>query len=278
VSFVWTGSSTGPTAESHLIEIGIPGEETIYSVPVSVGTSSTVSLPDGVYVARVKGVEGDRPGVPSSDITFIVGPPPTGAVPFPPNGLVSEILGNAVTLRWNMRVDSPPASSFVVQAFSNGGVLLGSFDTMSPALSVTFPHVPNGSYAVRVYARNAHGLSQRPSVIRDSSGQIQGTGDLLVAVNVGGASCGAAIDPPTGLSYSKSGNFVALTWARPATGASVTGYLIDVTGTINTTFGTGNQSTVIGGFVSNGIYTVQVRAHDSCSASGPSNQVVITVP
>jgi hypothetical protein len=265
VFFVWTESSTGPDPESHLIEIGIPGEETIYTVPV-VGTSGTVSLANGVYVARVKGVEADRPGTPSPDISFIVGPPPTGAVPFPPSGLVSEIIGNTVTLRWNMREDSPPVTSFLVQVSTAGGAPLGEIDIRSTARSVTFTNVPNGSYAVRVSAYNVHGRSQRSSAT------------IFVAVNVGQPTCGAGLDPPTGLSYSKSGNFVALTWARPALGASVTGYLIDVTGTINTTFGTGNQSTVIGGFVSNGTYTVQVRAHDSCSASAPSNQVVITVP
>jgi hypothetical protein len=265
VSFTWTQSSTGPPPESYQVEIGIPGEETLAATGF-VGLSGTVSLANGVYVARVKGVEGERPGTPSPDITFIVGPPPTGAVPFPPNGLVSEIVGNTVTLRWNMRVDSPPVSSFIVNVSTDAGAPLGEIDTRSSARIVTFTNVPNGSYAVRVYAQNVHGRSQRPSA------------SLFVAVNVGGASCGTVLDPPTGLSYSKSGNFVALTWARPATGASVTDYLIDVAGTVNTTFSTGNQSTTIAGFVSNGTYTVQVRAHDSCSASAPSNQVVITVP
>jgi hypothetical protein len=266
VFFVWTESSTGPPPETYQIEIGIPGEETIYTVPGFPGTSGTVSLPNGVYVARAKGVEAERPGTPSPDITFIVGPPPTGAVPFPPSGLVSEIIGNTVTLRWNMRVDSPPVSSFLVQVSTSGGAPLGEIDIRSTARSVTFTNVPNGSYAVRVSSYNVHGRSQRSSAT------------IFVAVNTGGPSCGTQLEAPTGLSYSKSGNFVALTWARPANGASITDYLIDVSGTLNTTFSTGNQSTVIGGTVPSGFYTVQVRSHDACSASAPSNQVFITVP
>ena len=265
VTFVWTQSSTGPPPETYQIEIGIPGEETIYT-PGFVGLSGTVSLPTGVYVARAKGVEGDRPGTPSPDITFIVGPPPAGAVPFPPNGLVSEIVGNTVSLRWNVRVDSPPVSSFIVHVFSAAGTFLGEIDTRSSARTATYLNVPNGSYAIRVSGQNQYGRSQRS------------TAPIFVAVNVGGPSCGTQLDPPTGLSYSKSGNFVALTWARPPTAASLTGYLIDVAGTINTTIATGNQSTVIGGVVPSGSYIVQVRAHDSCTASAPSNQIFITVP
>jgi hypothetical protein len=272
VNFVWTAPAGDPKPVTYRIEIGIPGDETIQTPTIDVTGaeagpfSHTLAFGNGVYVARVRGVEADRPGIPTTDITFIIGPPPTGAVPFPPSGLIADIVGTTVTLRWNLRVDSPPASSFVVNAFSDAGVPLANFDTRNPALRVTFPNIPSGSYLVSVSSQNVHGLNQHASTA------------IFVAVNDGRPSCGAQLEPPTGLSYSQSGNFVALTWARPAVGTSLTGYLIDVVGSLNATFSTGNQSTVVSGSLASGTYGVQVRSHDSCTASTPTNQVVITIP
>ncbi len=265
VTIAWDPPTSGAPLGGYLFELGVPGREAEWQFPLGNVPTFTLPLANGVYVGRLRAVGSTSVGLPTPDITFIVGPPPTGAVPFPPSGLTSAISESTVSLSWNLREDSPPATRYFVEALSPvSGALLARVDTGNPARTATFNNVPNGGYQVRVTAFNQHGFSQLSS-------------DAIQFAIGPSTSCGTQVDPPTGLSYSQSGNFVALTWARPTT-AILTGYLIEISGSVNTSFSTGSQITFIAGVIASGTYVVQVRAHDTCAVSTPTNQITVVVP
>jgi hypothetical protein len=184
-----------------------------------------------------------------------------------PSGLASTVSGSTVTLTWQ-----PPGSgvplSYVIEAGSSSGTAnLVAFDSGSAATTLTAPNVAAGTYFVRVRARTSVGTSAPSNE---------------VIVTVGGA-CTGALTPPSGLAASVNGSAVALNWQAPSGGCPTTAYFIEAgsapglnnlaafsTGSAATTFATSG--------VPRGIYFVRVKAVNSTGTSGPSNEVILTVP
>ena len=106
-TFSWQLPTTGPPDLGYRLEIGIPGLEMpptgppppppTTPGPIADGNSTSwteLNLSNGVYVARIEGVVLDGAEVvfsaESNELAFIIGPPPSGPVPFPPTDLRVE--------------------------------------------------------------------------------------------------------------------------------------------------------------------------------------------
>jgi hypothetical protein len=86
---------------------------------------------------------------------------------------------------------------------------------------------------------------------------------------------------PQNLLVTVSGNTVNLAWSAPASGDAPTGYVINASlspgGPIIAALPVSGTSLVLNG-VPNGVYYVHVRAVNLDGPSGPSNEVVVSVP
>ena len=189
----------------------------------------------------------------------------SGAASAPLN-LASAISGSTVTLTW-----SPVGSgilSFIVEAGSGAGLLnLANFDTGSAASSLTVTAVPAGTYYVRVRARDASGVSPPSNEI---------------VLTVVAAACTSVPGTPTGLTGSAAGSSVMLQWTAPASGCAPTTYMIEagslpaLSNLANIATGT-TATTFAGAGVGRGTYYLRVRAANQAGASGPSNEITLTV-
>jgi hypothetical protein len=174
-----------------------------------------------------------------------------------PTGLVFQVSGNEVRLRWNAVA---PGAEYILEAGSTSGAAdfyAGSVGATT-SLSAT---VPNGRYYVRVRARSANGLLTPPS--------------NEAIIDVGSPGLPSA---PTGLVYSVSGRTVAVHW-QASRGA--TEYFVEagtVPGGVNVYYGSVGAQLGISGTVAPGRYYVRVRALNAVGVSAPSVELVIDVP
>jgi hypothetical protein len=225
-----------------------------------------LTLPEtGIYTIMILDVAHTRRGTYAIRLGAI-GACPTPQAPGPPTALTATVNGSVVTLTWNAPTTGGLATSYVIEAgSSSGGSNLAVFDTGNDSTSFVAAGVPNGIYYVRVRARNAGGTSV-PS------------NEVVVVV-------GTTVNPPgppTNLVVSVVNNTVNLSWTAPATGGTVTSYLLeagDAPSASNlATFDTGNTATGFTAFaVPPGTYFVRVRARNAAGTSAASNEVVILV-
>jgi hypothetical protein len=176
--------------------------------------------------------------------------------------------GGSVTLAWGVPVSGDPVSTYIIEAGSTSGAAnLANVVTSSTATSFSASGVGAGTYFVRVRARNDGGVSNPSNE---------------VVLTVGAGPCAGPPNAPTGLAPTVSGSSVSLAWGSPAGGCAATSYAIEAgsapgladlaslnTGGPATTFATSG--------VPSGTYYVRVRARNANGASGPSNEVSLTV-
>jgi hypothetical protein len=153
LSLSWTPASGG-TISGYRIEAGMAPGSSQYQVPVNATDASySVSVPPGVYYARVRALATCGDSLTSNEVQVIVGgaTPPPGA----PQDFGGSVTGNTVTLGWSapggqtgyqLEAGSAPGSSNIAV------LTLGNVTTFSTA------GVPSGNYFLRVRARNAAGL------------------------------------------------------------------------------------------------------------------------
>lgn len=179
-------------------------------------------------------------------------------VPGPPTNLVAQVTGNVVVLIWATASGDP--TTYVIEAGSSSGLSnLANFATGSTATSFSGT-APDGTYYVRVLARNAAGTSPPSNE---------------VIVTVGRGPC-APPGPPSGLTFSVTGNSVSLSWNAPATGSPPSSYIIEAgstSGAANLFNGNVGNVTSLNAQAGDGAYFVRVRAVNACGTSGPSNEV-----
>jgi predicted phage tail protein len=152
--------------------------------------------------------------------------------------------------------------SYVVEAGTTSGATnVVAFDTLSLATTFLAPGVPNGTYFVRIRARNAAGTSAPSNEI-----------------TITGGSGGCAPGPPGALSVSVNGPSVAFQWGAASGGP--TSYILEA----GTTSGSSNVAVLDTGLVTQfttaappGVYYVRVRARNGCGSSTPSNEVTVSV-
>ncbi len=184
----------------------------------------------------------------------------TADVPTPPTDLSGLAAGNDVSFSW-----SAPASlvsSYLLAAGSAPGQSdIGTFDLNSRAPRF-FGSAPNGTYFVRVHARNAFGIGQASNEFR------------LV---VGPPACTGAPPAPTGLQATVTGTTVSLTW-EPALAA--TAYVLQAGGApggselAQLTLGAG---TTFSTAAAPGVYYVRVRGANACGTGPASNEAVVRI-
>jgi hypothetical protein len=166
---------------------------------------------------------------------------------------------------------SPPSSgnatSYVLEAGTGAGLTnIISFDTGSTATTLTVTSVPNGTYFVRVRARNADGNGAPSNEVTIVIGAGPGPG---------GPSC---VPAPTGLMAEANGNTLVLRWT--SVGEAVA-YIIEAGSTSGASnFGsvdTGSTAATFTASVPSGTYYIRLRSRAACGTSGPSNEITVTV-
>jgi FlaG/FlaF family flagellin (archaellin) len=191
--------------------------------------------------------------------------PSAAALPGPPSALRAAVNGSSVTLSWDPPAAGGPTTTYVIQAGSTLGASdLANAATGSAATTFTASNVGAGTYFVRVLAANGAGV---------------GPPSNEVALSVL-AACGGPPTPPSGLSFSVDGSTVTLAWTASA--GDVTAYILHAGSTFGASdlavYNTGNSLTSLTATnVGAGTYHVRIIGANACGASGPSNEVVITV-
>jgi hypothetical protein len=215
-----------------------------------------------VEVTFLDGTRVTRNAVAANQTITIVSTPATEA-PSAPQNLAASVSGSLVTFTWDAPTTGGIPAEYVLEAGTFSGstnVVFLSTGSLARSISAS---APPGTYYVRVKARNINGIGA-PS------------NEVVVAV------AGAAVpQAPVGLSFSKSGQLVDLTWNPPPGGPAPTSYLIEAgsqSGASNiATFDVG-LSTGAQAMAAPGTYFVRVRARASGGIGPPSNEVVIQVP
>jgi hypothetical protein len=187
-------------------------------------------------------------------------------VPGAPTNLAAAVNGSTVTFTWTAPAGGDAPTSYVIEAGSvAGAVNLANFETGSAATTQVVTDVPNGTYYVRLRAKNGAGPS--------------GVSNEITVVVGGGGGCTQAPPTPSNFAASVGGSTVSLSWAG-VTGAS--SYIIEAGAVSGSSalanFDTGSTATsYTAPNVPAGTYYVRGRARNACGTSGPSNEVTVVI-
>jgi hypothetical protein len=182
-------------------------------------------------------------------------------IPAPPTGLTGTVSTYATTFAWTPAAAGSAATSFVLEAgTSSGATDVMVFDTLSAGTTFVSPGLPNGTYFVRVRARNAAGTSA-PS------------NEIIVS-----GATGCAPGAPGNLIASVSGLNVAFQWNAAA--GSPTSHELEA----GTAPGKSNLGTFPVGLTAQfatpappGVYYVRIRARNACGVGPASNEVLVLI-
>jgi hypothetical protein len=246
-------------ATSYRLEAGTgAGMTNLFSGDVGNVTRFETQAPAGTYFARIRAMTTQGAIVTSNEVSFtLAGSGPCATPPPAPAGYTAQAWGLSAFLSWNA---APSATSYVLEAGLSPGHAAYRADLGS---GVTFgATAPAGTYFTRIRAINACGAS-------DPSNEVQLT-----------LRCTGVPSPPANLRFVKNGSSLTLLWdASPG----ATAYRIQA-GTAP-----GRSDTLdadIGGATTQhadvsriaGTWFVRVVADSTCGRSGPSNEVLISLP
>jgi hypothetical protein len=182
-------------------------------------------------------------------------------LPGSPGGLSGTVSTLTTSLSWTAPTSGGPPTSYVVEGGTTSGatnVLV--FDTLSLGTTFVAPGIPNGTYFMRVRAKNAAGTS-------GPSNEITITG-----------STGCLLPGAPALSASVAALVVSLQWTVPS--GSPTTYVLDA----GSSAGATDLASVDIGAVTQfstsappGTYFVRVRARNACGTGPASNEVTLVV-
>ena len=259
VLFSWTAPSTGTPTSYSLRARLVAGGPVIAEVPVGLVTSTRVTGPTGAFVVSVVAFSGTVAGTESSAASISL--PQAVQRPGPPQTLARQVNGTTVSFSWTAPLTGgSPTSYSLIAATSPGGAPMATLP-MSPALSLTLPGVPAGTYHVRLVAVNGGGTS-------DPSNEVQ----VMVA---GPSAPGTPTMQAAGVGQSN----VRFAWTPSGTAAtsyvlsaalSPGGAAVAELPATDTTYTVPNVPT--------GTYYVRVRAVNAGGTSGWSNEVPVVVP
>jgi hypothetical protein len=212
---------------------------------------------DGTYVIVVRQIS-SLPGPYSIQFLCVSGS--CAAPPGPPIGLTGAVSTYATSLSWTAPASGGPPTSYVVEAGTTSGATnVVAYDMLSTATTFMAPGIPNGTYFVRIRARNAAGTSAPSNEI-----------------TITGGSGGCAPGPPGTLSVTVAGPNVTFQWGAAAGGP--TSYVLEA----GTSPGSSNLVAFDVGLTTQfavtappGVYYVRVRARNACGSSAPSNEVTV---
>jgi len=187
------------------------------------------------------------------------------APPAAPQGLTAQTSGNTIQLSWSPGTaagGTGAPSSYVVRAGTGPGLAnLADVDTGSLATALSAP-APNGTYFVRVHARNAYGLSPASNE---------------VSFTLGPQPCTTLPGAPGTLTATANGLSLSLAWGA-ATNA--TAYVLEAgsaPGQSNLAVVNVGAGLSFGASAPAGTYVVRVRGSNACGTGPASNEVSITL-
>ena len=265
VTLTWVASGL---VDAYVIEAGSSSglaNLANFSTGNALTTFQASGIGAGTYYVRVRAISSGGISVPSNEAVLIVGGGPCVA-PGAPSGLsVVSLLGSTIVLSWGASAGNP--TSYVVEAGSLSGLSnLANSDLGSAGTSLTATGLGNGTYYVRIRAKNGCGASGPSNEII-----------LTVGSTPTPTSCGAAPAAPAGLSVSVSGTSVSLTWGTPS--GLPTSYIVE----IGTASGLANVASTEVGSASHsrtltpGSYFARVKAKNACGTSAASNEGSFTI-
>jgi ASPIC and UnbV/Fibronectin type III domain len=223
---------------------------------VGLGSARTVD----VEVTFLDGTRVTRTSVASNQTVTINGA--TGVEPpSAPRNLTATVAGSSVTIRWEAPATGSAPTGYIVEAGSAAGT---SDLAVVPTGGTTFnASAPNGTYFVRVKARNSAGT---------------GPASTEVVVRVG-----SAVNPPqapVGLAFTIDGSLVRLNWTAPAQGDPAASYLLEVgsqPGITDLLVVDNITGTTLSATGPPGRYFVRVRGRNAGGLGPPSNEVIIQI-
>ena len=252
VSLRWN-PPTGAVATGYVIEGGVAPGQVLGSVPTGgTGTTFSFDAPTGSFYLRVHAVTASGRSGPSNEVLVHVNVPQPPSAPAALLGLVN---GSTLGLSWrNTATGGAPTSMLLdVSGAVNASLPLPLGETFS------FAGVPPGTYTFAVRARNAVGASAAsPGVTLTFPG-----------------GCSGAPAPPTNFAVTRAGNVLSLQWDPPASGAAVSGYVLDVSGAVTLALPMAGRS--ISSPVPPGSYTFRVRSANACGQSADTAPQAVTV-
>jgi hypothetical protein len=254
VTLHWDAPASGPAPTAYLLTGGTRPGETIAALPLDAAHRLTsITLPPGLYYARLQTLAGAAASVVSNEVRIPVGlaSPPTA-----PSGLVGLVDGATVALAWRTTFGGGSPEGAVLDVGGSAALSL----PLGAAESFTFTGVPGGSYTFAVRTVNAGGSSP-PS--------------LPLALTFPGA-CSGSPAMPARLVAHRDGRSLVVLWEPAAVGPAPTGYLLQVSGTFTAVVPTPQRS--IGGTVGPGVYDLRVVAVNACGASPPTAIQTVVVP
>ena len=232
-------------------------------LPTATPGATFSGVPPGTYFVRVRAQNAAGTSGPSPEAQVTVG---ACAAPGAPGPLTAAASDTTVNLAW-----SAPAAG-VTQGYR---LIVGSAPGLANVLVQDYPAtvtaltasgVPYGTYYVSA--------SRRPT----PAASVRHRNEVTVVVQP----CAAPPQAPTGLTFSRSGTFVALAWTPPASGPAPSSYTL-VVGSADRRQRCARHvdrhaATSIGAAAPPGTYFARILAQNACGMSGPSNEIVVVVP
>ena len=261
VRLTWSPPNGGGPVTGYELDAGTRSGASDLASGYRVGnvlTFDTPALPAATYFVRVKAFNGSGVSVPSSEISFGVGGPPS-----PPINLAASLSGARLTLTWGAPTSGATPTTYLIDAGRaplTSDIVSGY--ALGPTVGFSYDLSP-GTYHMRLRARNGAATSAFSNE---------------VTVTVGGS---GQPSPPTNFDYTILGNQVQLRWSPGATGGTPTGYILQAgssSGLQNVLVqDVGNVTSVNLTAPVDGSFYVRVLAYTPSSTSGPSNERVVTL-
>jgi hypothetical protein len=152
----WSASAA---ATGYVLEAGSsPGLSNLFNGNVGPSTSVSGAVPSGLYFLRVRGTNACGPGPASTELDVTVACPSLSA----PSGFTAAVTGASVALQWSA---VPSATSYLLEVGIAPNVSNLFVGAIGSATSLVAPRVPAGSYAMRVRAQGACGVSAPSATI-----------------------------------------------------------------------------------------------------------------
>ena len=189
------------------------------------------------------------------------------AAPGAPGNLVATASGSTVTLTWTAPASDDPVVTYVIEAGSASGLAnLAVVTTNSTATTFSASGVGDGTYYVRLRARNAAGT---------------GAASNEAILVVGAAACTSAPNAPSGLTSTVTSGTITLSWNAPSAGCAPTSYMLQAGSTSGSSAlansSVGNVTRFVATGVGSGSYYIRVVAANAFGQSAASNEIVATV-
>jgi hypothetical protein len=223
---------------------------------VATTTVTMNNVPNGTYFVRIRTKEAALTSAPSNDVEVQVGQTP-GA----PGSLAATVAGTTVSFTWLAPATGGAPTTYLLEAGTTPGAS-NIVPIRVTGTSYTALTVPAGSYYVRVRAANDDGTGPASN-------------EVIVTVEplrVPGA--------PSGLTASRVGNEVTVTWNAPTTGGAVSTYQLEAgsSSTLSNLAVVTVSGTTFRAAAAAGTYYVRVRAVNAAGVGAASNEVMVAIP